>query len=83
MYTDAEKVAIEYTERFAVDHRDIDDSLFDRLRLYFDEGEIVELTMTIARHLAFGRLTKVLELDQVCAIPGAAGPDQANPINYH
>jgi hypothetical protein len=28
--------------------------------------------MTIARHLAFGRLTRVLELDQACPIPGAA-----------
>jgi hypothetical protein len=76
-------VAIEYTERFAADHLSIDDSMFDRLRLYFEEGEIVELTMTIARHLAFGRLTKVLELDQVCAIPGVAEPERPMPINYH
>jgi len=53
------------------------------LRLYFDEGEIVELTMTIARHLAFGRLTKVLELDQVCAVPGVGGNSPAAlPVNY-
>ena len=52
------------------------------MRLYFDEGEIVELTMTIARHLAFGRLTKVLELDQVCAVPGLGENGAALPVNY-
>ena len=67
---------------FASNHLSIDDSTFDRLRRYFDEGEIVELTMTIARHLAFGRLTKVLELDQVCALPGAGGADDLTPVNY-
>ena len=36
--------------------------------------------MTIARHLAFGRLTKVLELDQVCALPGDVG--DLRPVNY-
>jgi alkylhydroperoxidase family enzyme len=59
---------LEYTDRFATDHLSIDDAMFDRLRAELDEGEIVELTMAIARHLAFGRLTKVLELDQVCAL---------------
>ena len=38
--------------------------------------------MTIARHLAFGRLTKVLELDQVCALPGAAPTEGLAPVNY-
>jgi alkylhydroperoxidase family enzyme len=67
-YTDAEKVAIEYTERYAVDHLSIDDNLFQRLLAHFDSGEILELTVTIARHLGFGRLTQVLGLDIDCPI---------------
>jgi alkylhydroperoxidase family enzyme len=68
LYTDQEKVAIEYTEMFALDHQSITQDLFDRLGQHFDEGEIVELTVVIARHLAFGRLTAVLELGFTCPI---------------
>lgn len=68
-YTDAEKAAIEYAELFTTDHLAINDGHFDRLRKYFDEGEIVELSLLIARHFGFGRLTKVLEIDHVCALP--------------
>ena len=39
--------------------------------------------MTIARHLAFGRLTKVLELDQVCALPEVGASSGPKPVNYH
>ena len=39
--------------------------------------------MTIARHMAFGRLTRVLELDQVCPVPGLVGENtDLAPINY-
>src|SRR5580704_9227709 len=67
-YTDAEKAAIEYAERYALDHLSIDDELFQRLREHFDSGEILELTVIIARHLGFGRLTQVLGLDIECPI---------------
>ena len=69
LYTDAEKVAIEYAELFTTNHHAIDDSTFDRLRKHFSEGEIVELCILVARHFAFGRLTKVLVIDHVCPMP--------------
>ena len=59
-------MAIEYTERFALDHLAIDDALFGRLQEHFDDGEIVELTVSIARFLGFGRLTQVLRLGFDC-----------------
>jgi alkylhydroperoxidase family enzyme len=68
-YSEAERVAIEYTEKFALDHLSIDDRMFDRLREHFSDPEILELTTIIARHLAFGRLTKVLEIDITCPLP--------------
>jgi alkylhydroperoxidase family enzyme len=67
-YQDAEKVAIEYAERYALDHLAIDDELFQRLLEHFDSGEILELTVIIARHLGFGRLTQVLGLDIDCPL---------------
>ncbi len=68
-YSDAERAAIRYTELFALDHLSIDDAMFDRLREHFSDPEILELTAIVARHLAFGRLTKVLEIDIACPIP--------------
>jgi len=70
LYTEAEKAAIEYAELFTTNHHAIDDGIFQRLRKHFNEGEIVELCILVARHFAFGRLTKVLVIDHVCPLPG-------------
>lgn len=73
LYTDAEKAAIEYAELFTTNHHAIDDGTFEHLRRYFNEGEIVELCILVARHFALGRLTKVLVIDHVCALPDSIG----------
>lgn len=65
-YTDAERVALEYAERFCTDSAAIDDGLLDRLKAQFDSGEIVELTLVIGKYLALGRFMQVLGLDQAC-----------------
>lgn len=54
--SNAEKAAIRYGELFATDHLAIDDSIYDELREYFSEAEIVELGMTVAFFVGFGRL---------------------------
>ncbi len=54
--TSAEKAAIRYGELMATDHLAIDDSVYDELREHFDEGQIVELGMTAAFFVGFGRL---------------------------
>jgi AhpD family alkylhydroperoxidase len=67
-YTDAERVAIEYAEQFCTDSARISDALLTRLREHFDAGEVVELTLVIAKYLAFGRFMQVLGLDQTCSL---------------
>ena len=67
-YTAAEKVAIEYAERFCTDSARIDDDLMSRLREQLDSGAVVELTLVIAKYLAFGRFMQVLGLDQTCTL---------------
>ncbi len=67
-YSEREKLAIEYAERFALEHLAIDDAFFMRLREHFDAAEILDLTICIADYLAFGRLTQVLKLDQECTL---------------
>jgi AhpD family alkylhydroperoxidase len=74
-YSAAESLAIEYAERYAIDHRSIDDTFFARLHEQWSDAEIFELTILIADWLAFGRLTAVLDLDQACAwAPHPVGP---------
>ena len=52
----AEKAAIRYGELLATDHLAIGDAHFAELRLHFSEAEIVELGMTAAFFVGFGRL---------------------------
>jgi alkylhydroperoxidase family enzyme len=73
-YSGAERVAIEYAERFALDHLAIDDELWARLRAEFTDADILDLTICIADFLAFGRLTQVLKLDVACDLDGKPSP---------
>ena len=63
-YTDRQRLAIEYAERFAVDHQGIDDELFERLRARFADDEILDLTLCLAIWLGLGRSLAVLQVDQ-------------------
>ena len=54
--SDAEKAAIEYGELFATNHLAIDESVYENLRKYFSEAEVVELSITVAWFVGFGRL---------------------------
>jgi alkylhydroperoxidase family enzyme len=65
-YSEQERLAIEYAEKFAVDHRSIDDSFFARLHAEFSDAEIVELTAMIGEWLAFGRFNAVLDVAEAC-----------------
>jgi AhpD family alkylhydroperoxidase len=52
----AEKAAIRYGELMATDHLAIDDAVYAELRRHFSESQIVELGMTCAFFVGFGRL---------------------------
>jgi AhpD family alkylhydroperoxidase len=52
----AEKAAIRYGELMATDHLAIDDAVYDELRAHISEAQIVELGMTVAFFVGFGRL---------------------------
>jgi AhpD family alkylhydroperoxidase len=65
-YSEPERLAIEYAERFSLDHRNIDDAFFARLKEHFTDPEILDLTICIGNWVAFGRLTMLLDLDEAC-----------------
>lgn len=52
----AEKAALLYADRSSTDHFSIDDEMFDDLRQYFSEPEIIELGVFVAFFIGFGRL---------------------------
>lgn len=71
-FSPAEKLAIDFAERFALDHESIDDDFWVRLHAQYDDAEIVDLTFVAGRFMAFGRLTHVLGLDDSCEVPSQA-----------
>ncbi len=67
-YSERERLAIEYAERFALDHRSLDDAFFDRLRRVYSDAEVLDLTVCIGAWLALGRTMNVLGIDASCRI---------------
>lgn len=67
-----ERLAAEYAERFAADHRSLDDAFWARMHESYTDAEIVELTMCLGSWIAFGRLNRVLGIDEVCVLPSQA-----------
>ena len=67
-YSERQRLAIEYAERFAADHRDIDDELFTRLRAQFADDEILDLTLCCAVFLGLGRTLEVLGITDNCPL---------------
>jgi AhpD family alkylhydroperoxidase len=74
---DAEKAALHYADLMATDHLAVDDTVFDRLRRYFDDQEIVELGVHIGVCVGFGRLSATWDL--VDDLPLSFRSDDAAP----
>ena len=47
-FSDAERVALEYAEAMTITGQRVSDELFARVRTFFDEGQVVELTAAVA-----------------------------------
>ena len=48
LFSEPERLALEYAERMTITGQSVDDALFDRLRQHYGEAQIVELTAAIA-----------------------------------
>ena len=69
IFDEREKIALEFAELMALDHKSIDDDFFRRMRAHFSDAEVVELGMAIGQYIGFGRLLMVLVLERpVCEI---------------
>jgi alkylhydroperoxidase family enzyme len=47
-FSEMERAALEYAEAMTITGQRVGDELFARLRTFFDEGQIVELTAAVA-----------------------------------
>jgi alkylhydroperoxidase family enzyme len=62
-YTEREHLAVEFAERFAMDHTSLDDEFFARLRGPFADEEILDLAICCGAFLGLGRVLAVLGID--------------------
>ncbi len=68
-FSQAERLALEYADRLATDHHNMDDGFFDRLKQHYSDAQILELGMMIGQFIGFGRLLMVLDLEsKFCAV---------------
>jgi alkylhydroperoxidase family enzyme len=68
-FSEQETLALEYADRLATDHHNMDDEFFDRLKEHFTDEQVLELGMMIGQFIGFGRLLAVLDLEsKFCAI---------------
>jgi alkylhydroperoxidase family enzyme len=61
-FTARERAALEFTERFRVDHTSIDRAFAARTLEHFTEGEFIELALCVAQFTGMGQLFSMLGL---------------------
>ena len=62
LFSDAEKVALEYADAITLTDRDVDDELFTRVQRHYDDDTIAELTMIIAWENASSRFNRAFRI---------------------
>jgi alkylhydroperoxidase family enzyme len=62
LYTEVERLALEFADAMTITGRDVSDELFARLRKLFDDDALVELTATIAWENASSKFNRALRV---------------------
>jgi len=71
LFSEAERLALEYAERITYTDRKVDDALVDDLKKHFSEAQIVELTAAIAMENFRSKFNPALgiEAQGFCMVP--------------
>ena len=71
LFSEAERVALDYAERMTITGQKVDDALFAQLKLHYNEAQIVELTAAIALENFRSKFNPALgiEAQGFCLIP--------------
>ena len=62
LYTDSERTTLEYADAITITGREVTDDLFARLREFYDDDALVELTATIAWENASSKFNRALRV---------------------
>jgi alkylhydroperoxidase family enzyme len=62
LYGEAERVALEYADCMTITEREVTDELFARVRAFYDDDAIVELTAIIAWENASSKFNRALRV---------------------
>jgi alkylhydroperoxidase family enzyme len=62
LFDEREKTALEYADSMTITGREVPDELFERVRRFFSEDEIVELTAIIAWENASSKFNRALRV---------------------
>ena len=62
LYDEKEKTALEYADAITLSDRDVDDELFARVRGFFEDDAIVELTAAIAWENSSSKFNRALRV---------------------
>ena len=62
--SEQEQLAVDYAERFALNHASIDDEVIERLRGAFTDPEILDLTICCSAFLGLGRTLHALGITE-------------------
>jgi alkylhydroperoxidase family enzyme len=60
LFSQAERLALEFADAMTITGRDVSDELFARLRGFYDEDALTELTATIAWENASSKFNRAL-----------------------
>lgn len=63
LFSDCEKAVLDYAGAMTRSDEDVDDQLFQRLRDYYDDDTIVDLTAVIAWENASSKFNRALRID--------------------
>jgi alkylhydroperoxidase family enzyme len=63
LYTDAERAALEMADAVTAVPADVPDELYERLRTYYDEAQLVELAATAALENFRARFNRVFRVE--------------------
>ena len=62
LYDEAERIALEYADTMTITGREVSDELFQRLRKFYADDALVELTATIAWENASSKFNRALRV---------------------
>ena len=62
LYSEPERVALEFADAMTITGRDVSDELFARLRKFYDEDALIELTATIGWENASSKFNRALRV---------------------